>query len=54
MKAAEALIAWGPGRIAVGPLLQDGEGDWARPYQATGGAAYASRRGLLTLSSDRY
>ena len=52
MKVSEVLIAWTPvkhngtaadtaGKVAVGPLLQPHDVDWARPFQKTGGAAYA-------------
>ena len=54
MKAAEALTAWTPaysairdatrGKVEVGPLLQEGDPDWTRPYAYTGGAAYVSLR----------
>jgi hypothetical protein len=55
MKASKTLIAWNgvedtparlsapPGSIAIGPLLQSGEGDWAALYACTGGAAYSKR-----------
>ncbi len=59
MKAADTLIAWNgadhrgradlppPGSVAVGPLLQHGDRDWARGYDYTGGAAYTFRRKLF-------
>jgi len=46
MKTSDVLIAWNcadtadskapPGSIAVGPLLDEGERDWAQPYDCTG------------------
>jgi hypothetical protein len=50
MRAAEALIAWNGaddgGAVAIGPLLRDGEPDWARAYTCTGGAAHIERRSM--------
>jgi hypothetical protein len=56
MKAAEALVAWTPdngifghwkttvGKVAVGPLIREGQSDWTDPFAFTGGAAYFARR----------
>jgi hypothetical protein len=61
IKAADALIAWNGsepsstfsaprstpwGSVAVGPLLRDDDPDWTRPYECTGGAAWAGRHKL--------
>ena len=64
MKAAQTLIAWNAitdkngkapaGSIAVGPLVGEGEPDWAEPYRATGGAAYGARRKLRVAMSQQH
>src|SRR5262245_15600200 len=71
IKAADALIAWNgiddvgrqdspPGAIAIGPLLEEDEGDWAGCYENTGGAAHVFRRDMrdmeqkLAVMSDWY
>lgn len=55
MKASEALIAWTPanatddetaGQVKIGPLLRQGQKDWARPFSFTGGAAHVNRRAM--------
>jgi hypothetical protein len=55
MKARDALIAWTPatsensptaGRVKVGRLLERNDPDWTKPYERTGGAAYAATRRL--------
>ena len=57
IKAKDAIIAWNgadgemsakppAGAIAIGPLLQKDEGDWASGYQLTGGAANTDRRDM--------
>lgn len=62
MKANEALIAWTPtffedsptvGQVKVGPLLQEGDPDWTRPYQFTGGASLVDRRSLRGDASTK-
>ena len=53
MKAHEAVIAWTPadwsgrdtqGKVEVGRLISDTEGDWTAPYAYVGGAAYLAIR----------
>lgn len=53
MKAQEALIAWTPGtdRIAIGSLLREGDHDWTKPYEFTGGAAHTDRRQMDDLEA---
>jgi hypothetical protein len=56
MRLAETLIAWNGGdsggNIAIGPLLQEDEPDWAAPYEATGRAAYVEHRNLSGVPAE--
>jgi endonuclease YncB( thermonuclease family) len=62
-QAADTLIAWNgidthngrapPGSIAIGPLQEMYELDWAAPYHCTGGAADGGRR-TMTGTTQRH
>ena len=60
IKARDAMIAWNKseageyvktpsGAVAVGPLLQPEEADWAAAYEYTGGATNTYRRELTDI-----
>lgn len=56
MKLAESLIAWDTvtGKVAVGPLIFEGDNDWTTPYGSTGGAAFIAVRKMTGIEARHY